>query len=115
MPRAARVPATRRRKKKYLKRAKGFWGGRHRLYRTARETVQRAQAFATRDRKRKARVYRNLWVLRINAACRLNGISYSKFISGLRRLKIDLNRKSLAELAARDGEAFRELVELTKQ
>ena len=76
MPRATRTPATRRRKKKFLKRAKGFWGGRHRLYRTARETVQRALAFATRDRRKKKRAFRNLWIIRINAACRKNGISY---------------------------------------
>ena len=112
MPRATRTPATRKRKKKYLKRAKGFWGGRHRLYRTARETVQRALAFATRDRKKKKRVFRNLWIIRINAACRQNGISYSSFIAGLRRAKITLDRKSLAEIAARDGAAFKELVGL---
>ena len=115
MPRATRTPATRRRKKKFLKRAKGFWGGRHRLYRTARETVQRAMAFATRDRKKKKRVFRNLWVVRINAACRKNGTSYSKLIAGLKRAKIDLNRKSLAEIAARDSEAFKQLVDLVKK
>ena len=115
MPRATRTPATRKRKKKFLKRAKGFWGGRHRLYRTARETVQRALAFATRDRRKKKRAFRNLWVIRINAACRRNGMSYSSFISGMRRAKVSLNRKSLAELAARDGEAFKQLVELAKK
>lgn len=114
MPRATRTPATRRRKKKFLKRAKGFWGGRHRLYRTARETVQRALAFATRDRKKKKRAFRNLWVIRINAACRKNGTSYSKLISGLKRAKINLNRKSLAEIAAKDAEAFKQLVDLSK-
>ena len=115
MPRATRTPATRRRKKKFLKRAKGFWGGRHRLYRTARETVQRAMAFATRDRKKKKRVFRALWVVRINAACRKNGTSYSKLIAGLKRAKIDLNRKSLAEIAAKDAEAFKQLVDLAKK
>ena len=115
MPRATRTPATRKRKKKFLKRAKGFWGGRHRLYRTARETVQRALAFATRDRRKKKRAFRNLWIIRINAACRKNGISYSSFIAGLRKAKVTLDRKSLAEIAARDGQAFKELVVLAKK
>ena len=115
MPRATRIPATRRRKKKVLKRAKGFFSGRRKLYRTARETVTRAMAFATRDRKKKKRAFRVLWTVRINAACRQNGISYSRFISGLRKAKVELNRKSLAELAARDGQAFQELVALAKK
>ena len=115
MPRATRTPATRRRKKKFLKRAKGFWGGRRKLYRTARETVQRALAFATRDRKKKKRVFRALWIIRINAACRKNGISYSKMIAGLKHSKIELNRKSLAEIAVRDPEAFKQLVDLAKK
>lgn len=115
MPRATRIPATRRRKKKVLKRAKGFFSGRRKLYRTARETVTRAMAFATRDRKKKKRAFRVLWTIRINAACRQNGISYSRFISGLRRAKIELNRKSLAELAVRDGQAFKELVTLAQK
>lgn len=115
MPRTKRIPATRKRKKKFLKRAKGFWGGRHRLYRTARETVQRALAFATRDRRKKKRAFRNLWVIRINAACRKNGVSYSVFMAGLKRAQISLDRKSLAELAARDGDAFKQLVELAKK
>ena len=115
MPRATRIPATRRRKKKVLKRAKGFFSGRRKLYRTAKETVTRAMAFSTRDRKKKKRAFRVLWTIRINAGCRQNGISYSKFISGLRRAKIELNRKSLAELAVRDGQAFKELVALAKK
>ncbi len=115
MPRATRIPARRRRKNKILKRAKGFFSGRRKLYRTAKETVTRAMAFATRDRKKKKRAFRVLWTIRINAACRQNGISYSRFISGLKRAKIELNRKSLAELAARDGQAFQELVALAKK
>lgn len=115
MPRATRTPATRRRKKKFLKRAKGFFQGRRKLYRTARETVTRAMAFATRDRKKKKRNFRSLWIIRINAACKQNGISYSKFISGLKRAKVTLNRKSLAELAVREGQAFKQLVELAKK
>ena len=115
MPRATRIPATRKRKKKFLKRAKGFWGGRHRLYRTARETVQRALAFATRDRRKRKRAFRNLWVIRINAACRRNDISYSKFVAGLKRAHVTLDRKSLAEIAVRDGAAFKQLVDLAKK
>jgi len=115
MPRARRAPARRRRRKKYLKRAKGFYGGRRKFYKTARETVHRALAFATRDRKKKKRSYRSLWIMRINAACRKNDISYSKFISGLKRAQVALNRKSLGEIAARDGEVFQQLVNLAKK
>ena len=114
MPRATRIPASRRRRKKILKRAKGFWGGRRKLYHVAKETVQRALAFATRDRKKRRRVFRSLWIVRMNAACRKNGISYSRFVSGLKRAKVNLDRKALAELAVRDGQAFQKLVELAK-
>ena len=115
MPRTTNVPATRRRRKKWLSRAKGFFGGRHRLYRTARETVQRALVFATRHRRLRKRQFRALWTTRINAACRLNGISYSRFIDGLKKAKVGLDRKSLADLAVRDGEAFKKLVFLAKK
>src|SRR3989338_8146037 len=115
MPREKRIPATRRRKKKVFFRSKGFWGGRKNLLRSAKETVTRAMAFATRDRKKKKRAFRNLWVIRINAACRQNGISYSKFVSGLKHANVSLNRKSLAELAVHDGQAFKQLVELAKK
>lgn len=115
MPRATNTPASRRRRKKWLRRAKGFFGGRRRLYRTARETVQRALAFATAHRRLKKRQFRRLWTARINAACRVHGISYSRFIAGLKRAKIQLDRKSLAELAVRDGEGFKKLVTLAKK
>ena len=115
MPRASRVPATRRRKKKWLKRAKGFVGGRHKLYRTARETVQRAMVYSTRDRKKQRRNMRTLWIVRLNAACRENGISYSRFIALLKKAKIELNRRSLAELAVRDPDSFSRLAELVKR
>ncbi len=114
MPRATRVPASRKRRKKWLKRAKGFWGGRHKLYRSARETAQRALAFSTRDRKKKRRNYRSLWITRLNAACREHGISYSHFIAALKKSKIELNRRSLSELAIRDRNAFDQLVTLVK-
>ena len=114
MPRATRVPASRKRRKKWLKKAKGFWGGRHKLYRTARETVQRAMVFATRDRKKKRRHYRTLWIIRLNAACREQGVSYSRFIAMLKKANVQLNRRSLSELAVRDRESFNRLVELVK-
>lgn len=115
MPRATNNPASRRRRKKVLKRAKGFFGGRRRLYRTARETVIRAMAYATRDRKQKKREFRRLWNVRINAACRECGTTYSRFIAGLKKAKIGLDRKALADLAHRDKEAFKQLVELTSR
>ena len=115
MPRVTNTPATRRRRKKWLTRAKGFFSGRRKLYRTARETVQRALAFATAHRRLKKRQFRSLWNLRINAACRMNGISYSRFIGGLKRAQVGLDRKSLADLAVRDSEAFKKLVELAKK
>lgn len=115
MPRVTNVPATRRRRKKWLQRAKGFFGGRRRLYRTARETVQRALRFATVHRRLRKRQFRSLWTIRINAACRQEGISYSRFIAGLKRAQVGLDRKSLADLAVRDQEAFKKLVAIAKQ
>jgi large subunit ribosomal protein L20 len=114
MPRTTHGPASKRRKKKVFKRAKGFVGGRRRLFRTAHETVQRAMAFATRDRKQRKRQFRRLWNVRINAACRELGTTYSRFIAGLKKASIHLDRKSLAELAVRDKEAFKKIVELSK-
>ncbi len=112
MPRSVNNPASRKRRKKVLKRAKGFWGGRRKLFRTAHETVVRAMAFATRDRKQRKRQYRRLWTVRINAACRENGTTYSRFIAGLKKAKIALDRKSLADIAVKDAAAFKKLVEL---
>lgn len=113
MPRSTNAPASRRRRKKVLKRAKGFWGGRKSLFRTANETVKRAMAYATRDRKQRKRQMRRLWIARINAGCRLHGMSYSKFIAGLLKANIGLDRKSLAEIAVNDPEAFKKVVELS--
>ena len=113
MPRATNNPASRRRRKKVLKRAKGFWGGRRRLFRTAHETVMRAEVFATRDRKQRKRQFRTLWTVRINAACRQFGTTYSKFIAALKKAKITIDRKVLADLAVRDSAAFKKLVDLT--
>ena len=115
MPRTTHAVATRRTKKKIFKRAKGFVGGRGSLLRTAKETVARAMAFATRDRKQRKRQFRQLWNVRVNAACRAGGMSYSKFIFALKKAKINLNRKSLAEIAARDEKTFQEIVQLVKK
>ena len=114
MARAKTVPAGRRRRRKYLKRAKGFVGGRHRLYRTARETVQRALMFATRDRRDSKSVMRKLWITRISAGARANGISYSRLIHGLKKAKVELDRKVLADLAHSDKKAFLEIVKIAK-
>ena len=114
MPRAKGGPKTRRRRKKILKQAKGYVGGRRRLYRTAAETVLRAGAFAYRGRKQKKRMARRLWIVRINAACRLAGLSYSRFVAALRRAGILLDRKVLAEMAVRDPAGFAKLAETAK-
>lgn len=114
MPKAKTVPAGRARRKKFLKRAKGFVGGRRKLYRTARETVQRAMAFATRDRRDRKPLFRKLWITRISAGAAENDISYSKLMGGLRKAKIQLDRKVLADLAHNDKKVFSQLVGIAK-
>jgi large subunit ribosomal protein L20 len=114
MPRVKHAVATKRRKKKVLARAKGFWGARSRLYRTAQEAVNRAEAYAYRDRRVRKRDFRKLWIARINAAARLNGLSYSRLIHGLDKAGIEVNRKVLADLAVRDPEAFTAIAEQAK-
>jgi large subunit ribosomal protein L20 len=114
MPRAKGGAKTRQRRKKILKKAKGYVGGRSRLYRTAAETVLRAGAFAYRDRKAKKRLTRRLWIARINAACRETGMSYSVFISALKKAGVLLDRKILAEMAVRDPAGFSKLAETAK-
>ena len=114
MPRTKHSVASKSRKKKVLKQAKGYWGGRSRLFRTAREAVNRAQAYAYRDRRNKKRDFRRLWIARINAAARLNGLSYSQLIHGLAGGDIEINRKILADLAVRDPAAFSALAEQAK-
>ena len=111
MPRVSHAVATKKRKKKVLKQAKGYWGGRSRLFRTAREAVDRAQLYAYRDRRQRKRDFRRLWIIRINAAARLNGISYSQLVHGLDKAGIEINRKVLADLAVRNPEAFTAVVE----
>jgi large subunit ribosomal protein L20 len=107
--------ASRRRKKRILKKAKGFVGGRHRLYKTAKETVRKGLMYAFRDRKVKKRNFRSLWILRINTAVRAHGLNYSQFIKGLKEQKIELNRNVLACLALEDPTAFSKLVEMVNK
>jgi large subunit ribosomal protein L20 len=114
MPRAKGGAKTRQRRKKVLKKAKGYFGGRRKLYRSAAETVLRAGAFAYRDRRQKKRRARSLWIIRINAACRAAGMSYSTFMAGLKKAGILLDRKVLAELAVKDPSAFGKLTETAK-
>lgn len=114
MPRATNGPASRRRRNNRLKLAKGFRGSRSKLFRQATEAVDRAQAMAYVHRKVKKRSFRQLWVVRINAACRLNNISYSRFIDGCNKADISLNRKMLSEIAIHDPEGFSKVVDLAK-
>jgi len=106
---------TRRRHKKVLKLARGYFGSKHRLFRTANQQVMKSLLYAYRDRRRKKRDFRRLWVTRINAAARINGLSYSKFMFGLKLAGIDVNRKMLADLAVSDAKAFSDLATAAKQ
>ncbi len=104
-----------KRRKAILKRAKGFHAGRKRLYRTAKDAVMKAGQWAYRDRKQRKIFFRRLWITRINAACREEGISYSVFMHGLKKNKIQLNRKSLSELATSSPEVFKKILETAKK
>jgi len=104
----------RRRHKKILKMAKGFYSGRRKHFRKAKEQIERSLVYAFRDRKQKKRDFRRLWIVRINAACRLNDINYSRFINGLKKANIELDRKILADLAMNEPETFAKLVEQAK-
>ncbi|RMF84554.1 MAG: 50S ribosomal protein L20 [Nitrospinota bacterium] len=115
MPRATSGPITRRRHRKILKMAKGYWGNRSRNYRRAKETVERALKFAYRDRRVKKREFRKLWIARINAAARLHGLSYSRFMDGLKKSEVAIDRKVLADLAVHQPEDFAQLVALAKE
>lgn len=101
-------------KRKLFKRAKGFVGGRGRLYRTVKETLIRSGVSAYRDRRLKRRTYRSLWITRLSAACRTRGLRYSQFIAGLHKANIELDRKSLSEIAIIDPKAFDQIVEVVK-
>jgi large subunit ribosomal protein L20 len=105
----------RRRRKKVLKLAKGFRGGRSKLFRTAADAVDKALMYAYRDRRQRKRNFRRLWIARINAAARMNNLSYSKFIHGLKLAKVDLDRKVLADLAISDPAGFAKIAELATQ
>ena len=114
MARVKRGVQAKKRHKKILKQAKGYRGARGRTYKVAKQAVMRAGQYAYRDRRQKKRVFRSLWIVRINAAARENGISYSKLISGLKKANIELDRKTLAHLAVNDKEAFTVLAEQAK-
>ena len=114
MARVKGAVKTRARHKKILKLAKGYRGAKSKLFRTANQAVMKSLGYAYRDRKAKKREFRQLWIARINAAARMNGISYSKFMNGLKNKGIEINRKMLAEIAVSDPEAFKSLVEQVK-
>ena len=115
MARVKNGAVTKARHKKVLKAAKGYFGSKHRLYKRAKEQLMTSRKYAYRDRKQKKRDFRKLWIARINAACRMNEISYSKFINGLTRSGVEVNRKMLSELAIADPKAFTKLVEIAKK
>ena len=115
MPRATNAPASRARRKRMVAKAKGYRGNRSKLYRYAKNAVQHGQVYAFRDRKAKKRTYRGLWAIRLNAACRAQNFTYSKLINGLKRAKIALNRKVLADIAVRDAGAFSQIVKLAQE
>jgi large subunit ribosomal protein L20 len=114
MARVKHGVASKKKRKKVLKAAKGYVGGRSKLYRTAKETLMRAEAYSYRDRKLKKRTFRSLWIARINAACRANGLAYGRFMNALKNAKIELDRKMLAEIAVSHKSAFKHLIELVK-
>ena len=115
MPRAKGGTVTRRRHKKVLKLAKGYWGRKSKIFRPANQAVMKSLSYAYRDRKVKKRDFRKLWIARINAAARMNGLSYSRFINGLKQAGVEINRKMLAQLAVEDSKAFGDLVEVAKE
>ena len=112
MARVRSGAVTKARHKKVLKQAKGYFGSKHRLYKTAKEQLMHSGQYAFRDRKQKKRDFRKLWITRINAACRENNISYSRFIEGLTKAGVEINRKMLSEIAINDPKAFSDLVKV---
>lgn len=115
MARVTSSPTTRRRRKRVLKLAKGYYGAKHALFRTAKQQVMKSLSYAYRDRRKRKRNFRKLWITRINAAARLNGLSYSRFMHGLKLANININRKMLADLAVNDEETFAELAAKAKE
>jgi len=114
VPRVKGGPRTRRRHKKILKITKGQFGGKHRLWRRGNEAMMKSLWYAHRDRRNRKRDFRRLWIARINAAARLNGMSYNRFIHGLKQANVELDRKVLADMAVHDGETFTELVQVAQ-
>jgi large subunit ribosomal protein L20 len=114
MPRVKRGVVARRRHKKVLKQAKGYYGARSRIFRVAKQAVTKAGQYAYRDRRQKKRVFRALWITRINAQSRANGLSYSRLIAGLKKAEVTLDRRVLADLAVHDKDAFASIVEKAK-
>ena len=114
MARVKGAMMTRKRRKKVLKLTKGYFGGKRKLFRTAKEAVMKSGNYAYIGRKQKKRDFRRLWITRISAACRINGVNYSTFMNGLKKAGIELNRKMLSELAINDAKAFTALVEKAK-
>ena len=115
MPRAGRSHDSRQRRNRVLKQAKGFFGGRRKLYTVAKHAVEKGMQYAYRDRRNRKREFRRLWIMRINAAAREHGLSYSRFMNGLKLAEIDLDRTVLAELAVHEPAAFADLVALAKE
>ncbi len=115
MSRSTNAVARNKRRKKILKQAKGYYGRKHSSFRFAKEQVERSGRYAYRDRRRRKRDFRQLWIIRINAAARAEGTSYGQLIHGLKLAEIDVNRKMLAELAVSDREAFRRFVEIARE
>lgn len=114
MPRTKRGTVARKRRKKILKLAKGYYGAKSKLFRVANQAVMRSLSYAYRDRKQKKRDFRRLWIARINAAARVDGMSYSRFINGLKKADVNINRKMLADMAVNDKAAFSRLVEVAR-
>lgn len=115
MPRVKRGVTARARHKKVLKQAKGYYGARSRVYRVAKQAVIKAGQYAYRDRKQRKRQFRSLWIVRINAAARECGLSYSRFMNGLSKANVEIDRKVLADIAVHDSEAFAELAKLAQE
>lgn len=111
MPRSRNLVASRRRRRKILKKAKGYWGRRKNVYTIAKNAVEKGMQYQYRDRKVRKRMFRRLWITRINAAARLNGTTYSRLINGLKQNEMEINRKMLADIAVRDPETFTAIVE----
>lgn len=112
--RATYGKARHRKKRRIFRKAKGFWGARHRLWRTAKQSVVRSQQHAFIGRKQRKRDFRRLWITRLNAACRARGLTYSRFMNGLKKASIELDRKRLSELAIQDPAAFDKIFEMAK-